>query len=369
MGDRVAVMSMGVLQQVDTPQQLYDAPRNVFVASFIGTPPMNLFDADDPGWTTAVAVMLGSTRIAVGQACVARYRGIRELNGRKAVIGDSRRRPVSGRRPVRITHDRCARRTRRGARLRRHGALPHRRRSGARRRRTSTGGGGGRRTATSTGVVAAARPNLSRTSRLASSCGSADTVPVAIDPGALHFFDEETGARAQLGRVSSRSSSDRGSRLRRASRLRRGAGARDAAPPTGAALDALSKPPTYSRFASQRIYFVMPDRYANGDPSNDRGGMTGSRSVTGFDPSDPGWYHGGDLKGLTGGCTDPGTVSADQGPRLHRDLGDAGRRPAGRAGRSAAYHGYWGVDFTDVDRHLGSAEDFKAFTDCAHRLG
>ena len=38
-------------------------------------------------------------------------------------------------------------------------------------------------------------------------------------------------------------------------------------------------------------------------------------------------------------------------------------------GASAAYHGYWGVDFTDVDRHLGSAEDFKAFTDCAHRLG
>ena len=41
-------------------------------------------------------------------------------------------------------------------------------------------------------------------------------------------------------------------------------------PPTGAALDALAKPPTYSAFASQRIYFVMPDRYANGDPSNDR---------------------------------------------------------------------------------------------------
>ncbi len=43
MGDRVAVMSMGVLLQVDRPQQLYDDPANVFVASFIGTPPMNLF--------------------------------------------------------------------------------------------------------------------------------------------------------------------------------------------------------------------------------------------------------------------------------------------------------------------------------------
>ena len=46
MGDRVAVMSMGVLQQIDTPQRLYDEPANVFVAGFIGTPPMNLFEGD-----------------------------------------------------------------------------------------------------------------------------------------------------------------------------------------------------------------------------------------------------------------------------------------------------------------------------------
>ncbi|MGA1697686.1 MAG: ABC transporter ATP-binding protein, partial [Ilumatobacteraceae bacterium] len=45
MGDRVAVMSMGVLQQVAPPQELYDEPANLFVAGFIGTPPMNLFDA------------------------------------------------------------------------------------------------------------------------------------------------------------------------------------------------------------------------------------------------------------------------------------------------------------------------------------
>jgi multiple sugar transport system ATP-binding protein len=46
MGDRVAVMSQGVLQQVDTPQRLYDHPANLFVAGFIGTPPMNLLEAD-----------------------------------------------------------------------------------------------------------------------------------------------------------------------------------------------------------------------------------------------------------------------------------------------------------------------------------
>ena len=46
MGDRVAVMNQGVLQQVDTPQRLYDQPANLFVAGFIGTPPMNLIEAD-----------------------------------------------------------------------------------------------------------------------------------------------------------------------------------------------------------------------------------------------------------------------------------------------------------------------------------
>jgi multiple sugar transport system ATP-binding protein len=45
MGHRVAVMRDGKLQQVDTPQRLYDAPANLFVASFVGSPPMNLFEA------------------------------------------------------------------------------------------------------------------------------------------------------------------------------------------------------------------------------------------------------------------------------------------------------------------------------------
>jgi multiple sugar transport system ATP-binding protein len=45
MGDRVALMRRGVLQQVDTPMRLYHAPTNLFVASFIGSPAMNLFEA------------------------------------------------------------------------------------------------------------------------------------------------------------------------------------------------------------------------------------------------------------------------------------------------------------------------------------
>jgi hypothetical protein len=76
-------------------------------------------------------------------------------------------------------------------------------------------------------------------------------------------------------------------------------------PPSGAALSALAQPPTRSPLAQQRIYFVMPDRYANGNPANDRGGLSGPRSVTGYDPADTGYFHGGDFAGLTGDCTGP----------------------------------------------------------------
>ncbi len=141
-------------------------------------------------------------------------------------------------------------------------------------------------------------------------------------------------------------------------------------PPSGTELQTLARPPAYSPFASQRIYFVMPDRYANGDTSNDRGGRTGPRSVTGYDPADIGWYHGGDLKGLIGTCADTRTGLA----RI-KDLGFTAIWIAPVVvqqwvqGDSASYHGYWGLDFTKVDPHLGTNEDFGAFADCGHSLG
>lgn len=46
------------------------------------------------------------------------------------------------------------------------------------------------------------------------------------------------------------------------------------------------------------IYFLLPDRFDNGDPANDKGGLTGDRLKTGYDPSAKGFYHGGDLKGV-----------------------------------------------------------------------
>ncbi|PTS84618.1 alpha-amylase [Sphingomonas sp. HMWF008] len=115
------------------------------------------------------------------------------------------------------------------------------------------------------------------------------------------------------------------------------------------------------------IYFVLPDRFANADPANDRGGLTGDRLVTGFDPTAKGFYHGGDLKGLIGRLDyiqGLGATALWVGP-IFKNQPVQG--PKGQ--ESAGYHGYWITDFTRVDPHLGSEADFKALVDAAHARG
>jgi glycosidase len=146
--------------------------------------------------------------------------------------------------------------------------------------------------------------------------------------------------------------------------------ARDQGPPTGAELAELAQPAVRTSIASQRIYFLLTDRYANGDRANDAGGLVGPRGATGYDAGDPAYFHGGDFEGLTGDCTNTRTGLA----RLKR-LGFTsiwvtppfGQKPV--QGDSAAYHGYWALDLTSVDPHLGTEANFAAFVDCAHRLG
>jgi len=87
MGDRVAVMSMGILQQVAEPQVLYDAPSNVFVAGFIGTPPMNLFEARIERDGDYVAVVLAGIRIPMPKDRDWRYPRLVEYVGKQIVLG------------------------------------------------------------------------------------------------------------------------------------------------------------------------------------------------------------------------------------------------------------------------------------------
>jgi multiple sugar transport system ATP-binding protein len=86
MGDRVAVMRNGVLQQVAEPQQLYDSPANLFVAGFIGTPPMNLLEAK-VSVNGGVTVSFGGSDFPVPDAALAAYQGLRGYGGRTVVAG------------------------------------------------------------------------------------------------------------------------------------------------------------------------------------------------------------------------------------------------------------------------------------------
>jgi multiple sugar transport system ATP-binding protein len=87
MGHRVAVMSQGVLQQVDTPMRLFDVPANLFVAAFIGTPPMNLLEGDVHASNGKVELQVGGQRLELADKTLSRYPQVKAYNGRKAVMG------------------------------------------------------------------------------------------------------------------------------------------------------------------------------------------------------------------------------------------------------------------------------------------
>jgi multiple sugar transport system ATP-binding protein len=85
MGDRVAVMRGGILQQVDTPQRLYDFPSNLFVASFVGSPPMNLFEAAVEA--DGSRLVFGDTRLELPADVVAGRPALRAYAGRRVGVG------------------------------------------------------------------------------------------------------------------------------------------------------------------------------------------------------------------------------------------------------------------------------------------
>ncbi|HEU5486823.1 MAG TPA: alpha-amylase family glycosyl hydrolase, partial [Microlunatus sp.] len=117
----------------------------------------------------------------------------------------------------------------------------------------------------------------------------------------------------------------------------------------------------------ERFYFVMADRFANGSTANDRGGLTGDRMTTGFDPADKGFYHGGDLKGITDKLDyvkGLGTTALWLTPSFkNRPVQGTG------ANASAGYHGYWITDFTQIDPHLGTNAEMKTLISKAHAKG
>ncbi|QIG39279.1 pullulanase-type alpha-1,6-glucosidase [Microbacterium sp. 4R-513] len=128
--------------------------------------------------------------------------------------------------------------------------------------------------------------------------------------------------------------------------------------------DALVAPPVRQAGDGEQFYFVMTDRFANGDTSNDDGGLTGDRLTTGFDPTSTGFYNGGDIAGLRSKLdyiAGLGTSAIWLTPSFkNKPVQGVG------ADASAGYHGYWITDFTQIDPHLGTNAELQDFIAEAH---
>jgi multiple sugar transport system ATP-binding protein len=87
LGDRVAIMRDGVLQQVAKPQELYDRPRNLFVAEFIGSPAMNLVGVDLARSNGGVVAKFGDDTLEVDEQVLARRPSLKGFDGRRLILG------------------------------------------------------------------------------------------------------------------------------------------------------------------------------------------------------------------------------------------------------------------------------------------
>ncbi len=87
MGDRVAVMRKGELQQVGTPQELYDQPLNLFVGGFIGSPAMNMFEVTLAQKDGGLVAEGGGQSLALGEDAIRTHRALKQYVGREIVLG------------------------------------------------------------------------------------------------------------------------------------------------------------------------------------------------------------------------------------------------------------------------------------------
>jgi glycosidase len=127
--------------------------------------------------------------------------------------------------------------------------------------------------------------------------------------------------------------------------------------------------PVRHPMSNEVIYFVMPDRFANGDPANDTAGLDGGPLDHGFLPADKAYHHGGDLVGLTDRLDYIQGLGATAvwitPPFTNRYVQGDGTVD----GSSSSYHGYWQLDWDQVDPHLGTEQEMQDFIAAAHQRG
>jgi glycosidase len=139
-----------------------------------------------------------------------------------------------------------------------------------------------------------------------------------------------------------------------------------AAPPPGNPGGLAGEHSLRAPVTDENFYFVMADRFENGNTANDTGGLGDDPLVSGFDPTRKGFYNGGDLVGLRQRIDyirGLGTTSIWLTPSFKNKAVQL------EDGPSAGYHGYWITDFTQIDPHLGTNADLRALVDAAHARG
>jgi multiple sugar transport system ATP-binding protein len=198
MGDRVAVMRKGELQQVDPPQVLYDHPVNLFVGGFIGSPAMNLVEATLAHANGTLTAEIGRQRLALDEELLAARPGLKAHEGRTVVLGirpeDLEDAALAGDTPAdRRLRGTMLLREALGSELVVHLGIEARAAQTEDVRELAQAVGDERAAA----GAAATRPDeatiVARFSAR-SEVGEAGPVEVAVDTRALHFFDPETGS-------------------------------------------------------------------------------------------------------------------------------------------------------------------------------
>jgi multiple sugar transport system ATP-binding protein len=189
MGDRVAVMSKGILQQVDAPQRLYDRPENLFVAGFIGTPPMNLLEAT-VSVNGAVTLTLSGHELPIADEAIRNYPRVREYGGRSVIVGlrAGDLHPSQGRDDLPQLHARVELVEALGGESMAYFKVDTRAFKAEQAEDEETLASEAEET------VVGSRPNLVASFPPHVQLKIGDEVPVAVDTKNLHFFDEASGA-------------------------------------------------------------------------------------------------------------------------------------------------------------------------------
>jgi multiple sugar transport system ATP-binding protein len=191
MGDRVAVMRKGELQQVDTPQVLYDHPVNLFVAGFIGSPAMNLLDARLERDGDGLAAVMGDQRLILDPEVQRTRPALAAFAGKQVIIGI---RPehiddasLAGETPGRTLTGEVVLRESLGSEVMVHLAVNARQAVTDEVRELAEDAGGSAPAGDAQRATVVGRFNAR------SAIKAGETAKAAVDTRSLHFFDASTG--------------------------------------------------------------------------------------------------------------------------------------------------------------------------------